>query len=977
MPQLFDLLSDNTSDSTIESLRKIAKQKMPKKEPQNHPVNKQESAVSSSAILDKLDFVALDLETTGLDNKNDRVIEIGAVRYIAGKAQEEYNTFIDPKLAIPPQITGLTSITNKDVAGAPAFADIALKLQEFIGDLPLCGHQIEFDINFLNEEYKRAALPKVFMKQIDTALLARITLPLLARYTLGFVARTLGVTLAHAHRALDDARAGGDVALILIPKLAELPLAVRAVMAHCAPPSLIRHVLQSSLRNEKYQVDLLAAIPARPPQRLSPRDEFDVVDKEDVEAVFAHSGALSEIMTGYSERSAQTEMSVCVAEALSTSSSLVAEAGTGTGKSLAYLIPAAMFGVKNDCRVLVSTHTRNLQDQLVSKDLPIVKSVVGREFVYSVLKGRGNYLCQKRYRLLLSGELGDFSYRERMGMLPLVRWAQETATGDIEEQNQFNIKWFARVWHAVCAESHSCEGRRCAQFSCCFLQNARQRALGSHVVVINHALFFSELCAESSFLGRLGPIIFDEAHHLESCGHRHLRTEIDSNRFAVFIDMATNLGKSVAKHEMQKHGDAIAEHDYKPIVKRLRGHIKTFLTDAIAWAKTKTNAAFDIQTGYDADAFSQNATYFAIDTALADMQDVLHLFAQECEGKDVKEAHKLLSLEIISLAEAVSQLKADFSYLTSANTEDHVFWCEGNAVKGWIKLCGVPLDVGSILSNIWTQNPAGRVFTSATLSVAGSMSYFRRKVGLGDKPDESTRCETFASPFSPNQAIRCGIRQSPELDSPQYPAYVSDAICKLLGAFEKNILVLFTANAMLGAVYEILKKQTQGTDCTILAQGFSGNRQAVLEEFKQSKRAVLLGADSFWEGVDVPGKACEIVVIPRLPFPVPTHPLTKALCKKIEEEKGESFMSFSVPEAIIKFRQGTGRLIRTQTDRGALVVLDNRLFTKGYGKQFTSSLEGRFIAFDTATELVESVAEFFSSGEQAPSSLTYIPIEEI
>jgi predicted DnaQ family exonuclease/DinG family helicase len=974
MPRLFDLLSENTDDETISELRKIARKK-PSEDPANRGDGRGKGHPNISDIIGRLDFVALDLETTGLDNKNDRIMEIGAIKFIGGRATEEYSTFVNPTTPIPGAITTLTGIKNEDVATAPTFESIAAKLIDFIADLPLCGHQVEFDINFLNEEYKRASLPKVFMKQIDTALLARIVMPALTRYTLKYVARTLGIPLDRAHRALDDARASGNVAISLVPKLCELPLKVRAVMAHCAPPSLVRQVLNASLAHEKYVLDLSASVLPRPPKKLAPRDEFEPIDVEEVRGLFADNGGLARALEGYSERPSQTGMAVCVAEALSNTTTLVAEAGTGTGKSLAYCLPAALFAVKNDCRILVSTHTRNLQDQLVAHDLPVVKKLAGDAFRFSVLKGRANYLCQQRFRRLLAGELGDFSYRERMGMLPLIRWAQETATGDIEEQNQFNIKWFGRIWHMICAESHSCEGRRCPQFHNCYLQIARQRALGSHIVVINHALFFSELCAESSFLGRVGPIVFDEAHHLEACGHRHLRTEVDSNRLASFLDTAANTGKAIKKRE-EKRVPGISEQEYKPVIKRLRQQVKAFLDRGLMWAKETTHAPAEFQTEYTGEAFSQSAEYLALDSVFAELQDVLHRFSQAAADCGGSEDDRQFASEIISLSEATSQLKADCLYLTMAATDDHVFWCEGNAAKGWIKLCGVPLDVGAILASIWEQNEAGRIFTSATLSVSGSMDYFMRKVGISGAP--SARCEIFSSPFSASQSIRGGIRQAPALESPGYPSYVADTVLALLNAFDKNVLVLFTANAMLGAVYDLLKRRTTGETCTILAQGFSGNRQAILEEFKLTRRAVLLGADSFWEGIDVPGKACEIVMISRLPFPVPTHPLTKALCRKVEQEKGESFISFSVPEAVIRFRQGTGRLIRTKDDRGALVVLDNRIFTKGYGKHFTSSLGGAFAEFPTVDDMVAAVKAFFTNAALEPSSsITYVPIEDI
>ena len=929
-----------------------------------------------SNLYARLDFVALDLETTGLEFKTDRIIEIGAVRFTNGVPGEEYSTFVNPGVPVPDHITRLTSITNEQVAPAPAFRDIAARIIDFTGDLPICGHQIDFDINFLNEEFKRISMPKVFVQQIDTALISRIVNLPVTRYTLGSVAKALGVPLENAHRALDDARASGNVALHLLPMLGRIPVSVRAVMAHAAPSSVVKHYLVKSLEKESYSLDLSPPAPPRPPKKLSPQNDPQPVEAANVGALFESDGALCRSLKGFTPRSSQTKMAMAVAEALNGSSCLVAEAGTGTGKSLAYLVPAALYALKNDCRVLVSTHTRNLQDQLVLKDLPVVKNVAGDDLRYSVLKGRANYLCQNRYRRLLSGELGDFSYRERMGMLPLIRWAQETPTGDIEEQNEFNIRWFSRIWRAVSAESHFCEGRRCREYSCCFLQLARQRALGSHVVVINHALFFSEICAESSFLGKIGPIIFDEAHHIESCGHRHLRTEVDSNRCTAFLDRITNLEKEVKKIA-ERENPLFSDIELKPLVKRLRGDVKSFLDNGLAWARAQNPPSAEFQLDVGADTLMQSGAAPSFMSALADLQDCLRRYSQLCEAEGDSSSNKTLYGELLSCGDAASQLKADLAYVCAAATDDHVFWAEGNLTKGWIKFLGVPLDIGAILASIWDKNASGLVFTSATLSVCGSMEYFERKAGILGNAAVATASEIYPSPFSPSQAIRGGIRGAPEVESQQYPQYVAEAILSLLASFNRNILALFTSNAMLITVYEKIKSRVSKSDCTILAQGISGNRSAILDEFRRTNRAVLLGADSFWEGVDVPGKACEIVIISRLPFPVPTHPLTKALGRRVEQERGESFMSFSVPEAVIRFRQGTGRLIRTVEDRGALVVLDNRILTKGYGKQFTSCLDGGFEPWADLADMTNKLGAFFAGENSPASNISYVPIEDI
>jgi ATP-dependent DNA helicase DinG len=976
MPRLFDLLSENTDDKTLSSLRKIASKKEKDGREKHSRQNGQgnQGKYKKHDLYESLDFVALDLETTGLDDKTDRIIEIGAVKFLAGHETEEFSTFVNPGIAIPAHITTLTGITSDDVKEAPAFAQVAKKIIDFIGDLPICGHQIDFDVNFLNEEFKRTAMPKVFIQQLDTALLARlVTLPI-TRYTLKHVAAALGVSLERAHRALDDARASGNIALRLMPKLAELPINLRAVMAHCAPPSIVKSYLFKTLERESYDLDLAPPALPRPPKKLTSAGPFVEIDIKEVEKEFGDGGVLSQVLPGFAPRPSQIQMAAAVADAFNSGACLVAEAGPGTGKSLAYLVPAARFALKNNRRVLVSTHTRNLQDQLIAKDIPIVKKITGGDLRSTVLKGRANYLCRRRFMRLLSGELGDFSYRERMGMLPLIRWAQETKTGDIEEQSQFNIRWFSRLWHSVCADAHFCEGRRCAEFHSCFLQQARQRALGSHLVVINHSLFFSEICAESSFLGRLGPIVFDEAHHIESCGHRHLRVDLDTNRCNAFVAQAANLDKEIKKGG-EGTADAAREPRFKPIVKRLRAAVKAFLEAVHGWAKAHEGIRGEYQIEYGAETFSNNADCLGLTTILSELQDEVRLFSQTLEAAGPKGEDRLLSAECLTVSDRTSQLKADLLYLTAAATPDHVFYLEGNIEKGWVKLIGVPLDVGAVLSPLWETNDGACIFTSATLSVAGSMDYFMARVGLAQGTRGATRCERFKSPFSPSQAIRGALVGGPEVDAPDYPAHVAAVAARLLSSFDKNILVLFTANAMLLSVYGRLKQTALPSGCTVLAQGISGNRQAVLDEFKRQNRCVLLGADSFWEGVDVPGKACEIVLIPRLPFPVPTHPLTAALARKREQEKGDSFFSFLVPEAVIRFRQGTGRLIRTSEDKGALIVLDGRIITKGYGRRFSSSLDGPFTSFASLDDMVNTLGVFFK-GEKPEGGLTYVPLEE-
>ena len=996
MPRLSDLLSDNLKKRLLTELRRPSPLK--RRSPAAPPVKKAATTTGATVPVAPVpalvlpDFVAIDVETTGLDFAHDRVIEIGAIKFIGGKPGAEFSSLVNPGVPLPALITELTGITGNDVAAAPAFAAIAQKLLAFVGGLPLCGHQIIFDLTFINKELERAGArgTEPFGRQsLDTVLLSKICLQSGTRFSLKSVSDSLDVLLTNAHRALADAKASGEVASLLIPKLSELPLHVRQTMAAAAPASFLKTLIVTSLGSERPRVSIRTRQPGPPAGTQAPKlsvpDTCVPIDTAEIQKVFSAGGSLEKNLVSFSARASQRDMAVEVAEALNTRSILCAEAGTGTGKSLAYCIPASLWAVANRTRVVIASRTRNLQDQLMSKDLPMAAAITGGSFRYSVLKGRANYLCLNRWEQLLRGEAGNLSVRERLAVLPLIPWVESTDTGDIEEQNQFNPKWFQKVWNLISAESHSggrqcCEGKRCRFFKYCFLQQARQKALSSHILVINHALFFSEMGSDESFLGKIGSIVFDEAHHLESGGHRFLRVELDTNRVSLFLEQMNNLVQRIAD---VKGNDGFAGRSgaLKTQLKRARKHAMAFLDSITAWAQAKMSGAAgtaEYQIPVTHDDFSANIEAPAFANTLETIKDELHQLRQDLPV----ESHSTITVdrlreEVPSCQERASQLAADLAYLVAAQTEDHAFWAEGNTQKGWTKLCGVPLDVAGLLSSLWAGLPGAVVFTSATLSVARSADYFFNSVGL--EPHKArTAVRFFPSPFTKDQSLAGAVKSAPDPDSREFPSYVASALGDLHAAHKKNILVLFTANTMLMDVYKRLKADSRIQRENILAQNVSGGRHALLEQFRQSQQMILLGTDSFWEGIDAPGEACEIVVIPRLPFPVPAHPLVMALSKKMDRLHGESFMSYAVPEAVIRFRQGCGRLIRTSADRGALVVLDNRIINKGYGRQFTRSLDGDFVSFTDIPDMLGRVNDFFSgTSAGAGSTVSYVPFDEV
>ncbi len=977
MPRLFDMLSEKSDKTALAKMLEESR-KSEKKQAGRKGGKRRENRPEQSRSPQIPNFVAIDLETTGLEYRKDKIIEVGLVRFINGKAVEEFSSFVNPGIAIPRLVTDLTGIEDHHVSEAPVFESLAKLIVEFLGEYPLCAHQADFDHSFLCEELKTCGGKTLRNALLDTAVLSRLALPGLTGYSLGLVAEALKVRLDNAHRALDDARASGEIAAALIPLLSEIPTNTLQSIARFSPASVLKTILVRSVGKGKRPTSgLIERVEVESTGKLTPIEPPSSVGHDEIEDIFSQNGTLSQIVEGYKPRQVQRKMAAAVTNTLNDGRLLVAEAGTGTGKSLAYLIPSSLWALRNDSRVLISTRTRNLQDQLIGNELPLIRKALGRKFRYAVLKGRSNYLCRNRWTRLTAGEIGNLSRRERFGVLPLIRWADETRTGDIEEQNQFNRKWFPKVWNLVSADSHDCLGRRCSFRNECFLQSARRSAQNSHIVVINHSLFFSDVCAESSFLGRSGPMIFDEAHHLEAGGHSHLRVEFDTNRMNRFLESCTNLVQALESIELE-HDAAVRARKLKSDLKRMRKSARELLDGLMGWVmKTKSDVPAGFQYAITDKPFDHLPELPGFYVTLNEMRETMEEISRFLDSES--ETLGIVFSDVQACTERAGQLRADVEYLTAAGTEEHTFWIEGNRERGWVKLCGVPLDIGGFLGEIWKRNTVPVIFTSATLSVDNSLEFFREKVGLTADNHERTDCEIYPSPYADRQTLRCVLHGSHDPDEPDYTQHVADCIVSLQNTFKKNMLVLFTSNSMLQNVGDALKAHADlANEVTVLAQGPATNRAFILERFRVLRRAVLLGTESFWEGVNAPGESCEMVVIPRLPFAVPTHPLTQALAERYKERYGDSFFSFVLPEAAIRLRQGAGRLIRSPEDRGLLLILDRRIVTKGYGKVLSNSLGGRIHTCRGMDELTQHIDVFFNDDSGLDhEEPRYVPFEDL
>jgi ATP-dependent DNA helicase DinG len=647
---------------------------------------------------------------------------------------------------------------------------------------------------------------------------------------------------------------------------------------------------------------------------------------------FAPGGVLSRTHPAYEFRRGQLQMAQAVELALQEKRHLIVEAGTGTGKTLAYLVPV----IRSGKRVIISTGTKNLQEQLFHKDIPFLEQALfpageGRLNV-CYMKGRNNYLCRKKlYDLtgqpVLSGLEEIEHYRA------IAAWEKATQTGDRAELAE--LPEASALWHKIDARADACIGQKCSSWDKCFITEMHRRAMESDIIIVNHHLFFADLSikqqAEAGILPEVGAVIFDEAHELEDVAGSYFGVSVSNGR-------AEELCRDVEASLQRNH---MLSASISGALKSLRERSMFFFA-----LLPQGEGRFSFENRRD--FLEENGEEFMA------LQQSFTRLGSELENLPSKPE------EVFNFARRAQELQVQFGFLMESEDPNTVFWIErrrGGRDKFNVYLQATPIDVAPILKTCLFDKLECAVLTSATLAVGGGFEYMRRRLGL-----EHTRESVLPSHFDyENQALFYVPPDLPDPRTPQFAAKAADRIRRLLEITRGRAFVLFTSYAQMNDVYQRLLGEL---DFPMLLQG-DAPKSALLEEFRLTPNAVLFATSSFWQGVDVQGEQLSCVIIDRLPFAVPSDPVVAARVKSIDAEGGNAFFQYQVPAAVITLKQGFGRLIRSLNDRGLLALLDNRILKKAYGRVFVESLPD----YRKTTEL-EVVEEWFGvePGERGQSA---------
>ncbi|WP_449353912.1 ATP-dependent DNA helicase DinG [Virgibacillus natechei] len=929
-------------------------------------------------------YVVIDLETTGNSPvKGDKIIEVGIVVIEDDKITDHYSTLLHPNKAIPPFISNLTGIFDEDISEAPTFKEKAEEITTIFRGGYLIAHNVPFDLGFLNKELENNGIEQITNPVLDTVELARILYPRAPSYKLWQLTKYLGIYHEDPHRALSDAYVTAKLFIKLKEKLHSLPyetidhlLKLEKMLKSDVNQLLIeRHERLAFSVNDDEDIVTYRGLAFKNTEteketRLAPTLSFgDYLD-----AIYEKNGTMQQYMKKYEKRDGQRDMSETVFDAFQMHNHTLIEAETGTGKSLAYLIPAIYEAVRSKKRIVISTQTTQLQTQLLDEEIPLIRKLIDFPFNVSLLKGKSHYISLEKFERELASDQQD-NYDIVLTKAMILVWLTETDTGDIDEIHLPSSGYL--FYKKISTEAEDYTDPYSPWFWMSYYQKARKKATQADIIITNHALLCTDIFNDYQFLPGYDKVIVDEAHHLEETASRHYGLKLD------YINLNYTLNQLGMTNDAKLLGNLLQKYSFDPEDLPLK-----------KWNEILSQATYEIDDLFRS-LFQYVVDQHRNDKSVSDIGRTQYRFENEREDpkiwNTIKEMATRLTFfmrDLIHILTIIEQYFVNANVLDTNNKDElkgmmqvlqsfidrieqlflvedatgQVKWMEIDkyGAKNAVYLYSEPKDISTLLADDFFDKKESVILTSATLTMKNSFSFIQNRLGL---KAERLVTKKVNSPFAYQEQVQLMVPNDfPDIrqGNDDFIYATSEAIISLAEITDGRMLVLFTSYDMLRKTHAILTETIDVNKYVIIAQGVSsGSRNRLKKNFQSFDQAILLGTSSFWEGVDIPGEDLSCLVIVRLPFQPPDHPIYEAKSELLKKEKRNPFFELALPNAVIRFKQGFGRLIRSTSDRGIVFVCDARITKARYGKNFTESIPDVPITIDSTHKLMQKAEDWF------------------
>ena len=904
-------------------------------------------------------FVSIDLETTGLNYKTDKIIEISAVKYESGKVVGSFSKLVNPNKLISPFITNLTGIKNSDVENKKSFLNISEDFISFIKDLPIIGHNIQFDLKFIDNALNNSYDIFSHSYVCDTYFLSKIFLYYSNSFKLESLCNDFGINTGSSHRAEDDAKSAGDLFVVLLEKINNYDLNTINEIYKCYKDSmtinkdLFFHIINYKISENKKPLNMDLS------QNLHNENLFEYFSKTNkslnFEEIYLDKGLLDAKINNYEFRPSQYEFSKDVLKSFGSSSIFIAEAETGLGKSYGYLVPAMLNSFDN--KILISTSTHNLQEQLFNKDIPSLSEALDISIKASIVKGMKNYICVKRFKKLFNN-LDLLNEKDIYELLSLSVWIKNTKTGDISECNSFPIDRLYYLWDMINYDYQFCSFHSNDNTEC-FYNKLKKEIPKSNLLVINHSLLATIYNKEESVFDDFNLCVIDEAHKVSENCRMHLKQFISLKSITGLFETSVYLFEKIISYN--------TDHDIYNQLINIKSKIEldfnhftsTFreVTNEFGYSnllsKMNFNGQHDIRFKIDElnrIEFSDFIDFFPI--ILEDLKIFIES-VNSSKSLKISKANKLdLSLQFNKFQELDKSMNKIF--IKSSNQVKWISAFINNKKISSLSFNSVPLVVEQVFDFFYKKFDS-MILTSATLTVDDSFDYILNELGINDfSIDKSINTKKFTSPFFLKDQIKLFVNNSNlVIDSDSFINDIKNIILDLRNHVPKRMLVLCTSYKQIINFKNILSNFDN-----IYYQDKTTSKDILIKNYLSNNNSILFGTSSFWEGVDLPNDKLEILIILKVPFSNPYNPIVEAKIEKFRNNNIDPFINFQLYEAILKLKQGFGRLIRHQNDIGVCIIADPRILNKSYGQIVLDSLPVDYISYNSSSIIVNEIDKF-------------------